>query len=178
MKKILLACLLSLLLLSSLSAEESLGSFSGKEIHANDAAVTQLSLSFSSLLDIKVGFRTEEGTPRLDLDLNNDNGIATGNAELYWEILAPVLIDLELRLSGPLSIDGTTENALNWEVRVSDESGVKGTATPNVPFKLEAVNKIGELSTGERSLSISTEDYRFKPAGVYSADIIVAITIS
>ena len=177
MKKILLACLLSLLLLSSLSAAESMGSFSGKEIHANDAAVTQLSLSFSSLLDIKVGFRTEEGTPRLDLEPNIDNGIATGNAELYWEILAPVAIDLELSLSGLLSITGT-QNTLDWKVDVFDESVKEGTVTPDNPFDLRTVNKIGESSTGERNLSISTEDYRFKPAGVYSADIIVAITIS
>lgn len=177
MKKILLACLLSLLMLSSLSAEESMGSFSGKEIHTNDAAVTQLSLSFSSLLDIKVGFSTEEGTPRLDLDLNNDNGIATGNAVLYWEILAPVAIDLELSLSGPLSIDGT-QSTLYWTVDVYDGSEKKGSVTHVSSVDLGTVNTIGESSTGERILSISTEDYRFKPAGVYSADIIVAITIS
>lgn len=177
MKKILLVCLLSLLMLSSLSAAESMGSFSGKEIHANDAAVTQLSLSFSSLLDIKVGFRTEEDTPRLDLEPNIDNGIATGKADLYWEILAPVAIDLKLSLSELLSITGT-QSTIDWTVDVFDKSVKEGSVTPDNPFDLGTVNTIGELSTGERSLSISTEDYRFKPAGVYSADIIVAITIS
>ena len=175
MKKLIMISLLSTFLISSLIAEVT-GVYSGKTIDNGSSATSQVSISFSDLLSIRVGFRTEDDEPRLSLTPDPDTGIATGEATLFWDITAPFIVTLKLELSQLLN---ENNNSIAWEMDVYDGENKEGAVTTSSLFNIENVNEGNNQSTGERNLRIrTTEDYRYKPAGNYEAEITVAITIS
>ena len=184
MKRILSALLLLTFLIPLMAANDGsqTGFFKNKQIvgDGSEIAASEVILSFSNLLSVKIGFRDPEDKDRivysLDFEHDNKTGVATSSVELFWSLVTE---NIPVKLTiGPLEklSSRNVPDTLDWEV--------SGFGSTSVNSKERTINSVdvsasaGNLKDSVRLEIKTLDDYRFLPARSYTADLIVRVNIS
>ncbi len=183
-KRILSALLILIIFIHALTASEGTptGFFKQNQISGDgsETAESEVVLSFSNLLSVKVGFRDPEDEDKivysLDFDPDNKTGVATASVELFWSLVTE---NIPVKLTiGPLErlSNRNVANTLDWEV-----SGFGSTSVDSNEGNTSSVDVSAQAGNLEDSAKLEIKtlgDYRFLPARSYTADLIVKVNIS